>query len=90
MSKSEWESIGKTAGWMKTAFYDDTDDLQNLMDQEAWEDSRAEMRDSQRQSLIDEGICPSCEEKSLNENLECKNGACDEFVHDIEDLPKGF
>ena len=91
MSKSEWQSIGKTAGWMKKAWMDDDgDDLGNLSNQEAWEDAQADMRDSERQSYTDEGICPACKEKSLNKDLECKNGGCEEFVHDIDDLPKGF
>ena len=90
MSKNEWQSIGKKAGWMKKAFWDDTDDLENLGQQESWEHVQGEMESARIDELLKEGICPDCEQKSLNEHLECKNPECDRFVHDKDDLPEGF
>jgi hypothetical protein len=94
ISKTEWEAMGKQAGWLdKRAFWDeyyDGDDLQYISDRDAWEDAQADMESEQRENMIKEHVCPECREQTLDNNYSCKNRNCTDYIPDDDDLPVGM
>lgn len=69
LSKSQWQFVGKKAGWMKKA-----DIVPAPVPLE--EDVSGEGREKE---ALDKGLCPKCQ-KPLNEStFECNNPECQNF-----------